>query len=383
MNMLRQHREAQALQEQSWMNSRRKDKGKERERHSYYPESNHGLQSNSAGGDGSFVGKATKAVTAVADYFLATPPPDVVDDANHTHSHPSKSTPHQSGYQSHHNIRDSDHHSRSKSTKKDKPLKSDREVAARIQVLQDEEYALQLQQDILAQERQDAEYAASLQRDFDNERIRLLDDETMMRNYGRQETFDCCICMETHPEDSVAKVEPCGHKFCRPCIQSYVSSKIRENVFPIVCPLCATGKSKNKGAITGDFIEIIGVSEEDYIKYSQLALTQFSILLECRKCGKSVNVDKDDLRAASIITCPVPGCRGMWCRECSQFVDDADGANHSCDGTKELDRLLMQKGWRRCPGCTTPVEKTAGCDHMTCGVRTCGTHFSWSTGRRM
>ncbi|KAG8937587.1 hypothetical protein FRC03_008032 [Tulasnella sp. 419] len=189
--------------------------------------------------------------------------------------------------------------------------------------------------------------------------------------------------MDTHPEDSVAKIDPCAHKFCRLCIKSYVVSKIQEKAYPILCPLCITGPQDNAGVISPEFIEILGVSQDIYVKYNQLQLSKFSILMECRKCGKSVNVDKDDHKAATIITCPVPGCRGMWCRECSQFVDDANEADHSCDGTKELDRLLASQNWKRCPGCTTPVEKTEGCNHMTCGVRNCHTHFCWIDGARI
>lgn len=35
-----------------------------------------------------------------------------------------------------------------------------------------------------------------------------------LQEFG-QETFDCGVCMDTLPEDVVAQIELCGHKFCR------------------------------------------------------------------------------------------------------------------------------------------------------------------------
>jgi len=34
-------------------------------------------------------------------------------------------------------------------------------------------------------------------------------------------------------------------------------------------------------------------------------------------------------------------------------------------------------GAKNCPGCKTLVEKDGGCDHMTCRVPQCGTHYCW------
>lgn len=74
----------------------------------------------------------------------------------------------------------------------------------------------------------------------------------------------------------------------------------------------------------------------------------------------------------------------MWCRECQQSVESLNTEDHSCDGTKELEKLATERSWQRCPvsrvgfetssallnpvvvqGCQTLVEKTMGCNTMT------------------
>lgn len=37
---------------------------------------------------------------------------------------------------------------------------------------------------------------------------------------------------------------------------------------------------------------------------------------------------------------------------------------------------------KQCPGCKTPTQKTAGCDHMACSMPKCGAHWCWSCGKK-
>jgi len=51
-------------------------------------------------------------------------------------------------------------------------------------------------------------------------------------------TFFCCVCLEEHLEEVVARVEPCEHLFCRDSLRGYIGSKLDEHRFPIICPAC-------------------------------------------------------------------------------------------------------------------------------------------------
>ena len=93
-----------------------------------------------------------------------------------------------------------------------------------------------------------------------------------------------------------------------------------------------------------------------------------------RSCRKTVPVDAVDFREAKELDCP-QGCGAHWCKQCSQTFKRGD--IHSCDGQAEMDRLLGQKDWKKCPGmhrsffsrpaplthtsvaCQVPVEKSS------------------------
>ena len=108
-------------------------------------------------------------------------------------------------------------------------------------------------------------------------------------------------------------------------------------------------------------------------------------------------MDVADFRQATALSCPL-GCGAHWCKKCNMTF--TRGGIHSCDGQAEMDHLLGQKDWKKCPGmspflfsppialahtciaCQVPVEKSAwrfphndsllncsvaqGCNHMTC-----------------
>jgi hypothetical protein len=66
-----------------------------------------------------------------------------------------------------------------------------------------------------------------------------------------QRLFECGICMDEMPHDSIARPDPCGHTFCRECLRGHVTTRINEHRFPILCPTCTAGKGKGKEAAGG------------------------------------------------------------------------------------------------------------------------------------
>lgn len=54
-------------------------------------------------------------------------------------------------------------------------------------------------------------------------------------------TFQCGICFDDHREENAAVVDGCGHKLCRPCMKTFLSAKIKDRRFPVLCPICTAG----------------------------------------------------------------------------------------------------------------------------------------------
>ncbi|KAI0082379.1 hypothetical protein K474DRAFT_507336 [Panus rudis PR-1116 ss-1] len=193
--------------------------------------------------------------------------------------------------------------------------------------------------------------------------------------------FTCGICLEDQSEEMVARIESCRHEFCRDCLRHHIKTKLEEHRFPILCPICSTErKGEDPGVITADLSQQLGLTEQEYALYTELELAAFSTILHCRKCQQAAFVDKAEYEAENIIVCPLPGCNHTWCKHCSRTIE-IGGPTHSCDGTSELNHLMAQRGWKYCPGCHTPAEKTDGCNHITCISPGCNTHFCYLCGR--
>ena len=76
---------------------------------------------------------------------------------------------------------------------------------------------------------------------------------------------------------------------------------------------------------------------------------RISLLTTSTRCHASSLVDKMDHDLTEMITCPIPVCVFTWCKKCSLEVPGGDASKHSCDGTKELDALAKNEGWKICP----------------------------------
>ncbi|KIO01560.1 hypothetical protein M404DRAFT_1002985 [Pisolithus tinctorius Marx 270] len=223
----------------------------------------------------------------------------------------------------------------------------------------------------------DRNMAFQLQRNFDAEDTVLRQQHADL-SCNVQTSFKCGICLDEHPEDDAATVEDCGHMVCRSCLKDYVGGKIADHRFPILCPIC-TAENRQAGQISGFLVEQLGISEEEYAVWIEMELSQFSILLHCRKCNRAAFVDRTDYNDMPNIVCPMGDCSHIWCKLCLRTIL-IGGPKHSCDGSSELDHLMKEQGWHYCPSCKTPFQKDYGCNHMTCIAPGCNTHFCYRCG---
>ncbi|KAI6126545.1 hypothetical protein F5141DRAFT_1081609 [Pisolithus sp. B1] len=217
-----------------------------------------------------------------------------------------------------------------------------------------------------------------LQRAFDDENRELTTQRDALLKTA-QRHYHCGICLDDFPEDDVVHIDRCEHKICRDCARGHVSAKINEHRFPVLCPVCtADPRNRNPGAISGSLVQLLGVSEEQYQTWIEMEMAQFSVLINCRKCNQSAFVDRADVIASDRMQCPVPRCGHVWCKKCQQTIEN--NVEHSCDGSKEFENLVQQQNWKYCPSCRTPIEKQFGCNHLSCIVPGCNTHFCYACG---
>src|SRR6266852_4321484 len=89
--------------------------------------------------------------------------------------------------------------------------------------------------------------AAMLQRQFDEEdHLLVAEDAELLAVSEQQRVFDCGVCLDTLPEESIARIDPCGHAFCSEWIRGFIVSQIVSRRFPVLCPTCTAGPGNNR-----------------------------------------------------------------------------------------------------------------------------------------
>jgi hypothetical protein len=82
------------------------------------------------------------------------------------------------------------------------------------------------------------------------------------------------------------------------------------------------------------------------------------------------------LATSPLFTCPV--CFTGVCTACHVAHDGLTCAEHRDNASGGYEALAQAKekyGIKDCPKCGTPIQKSFGCNHMTCP--TCQTHICW------
>ncbi|XP_011257747.1 E3 ubiquitin-protein ligase RNF14 [Camponotus floridanus] len=220
--------------------------------------------------------------------------------------------------------------------------------------------------------------------------------------------YTCNICFTDKLGEHCTQFLPCTHTFCKDCIKSYFEVKIKEgSVQNICCP-----EEKCKFEATPNQIKDL-VSSELFSKYDSLLLSTtldtMTDIIYCprRHCQYPVTCDPDDHMAK----CPV--CQYAFCVRCKMVYHGVEPCKISSAekqrllseyqsasnekkaemekryGKRQLQTMIentMSENWindnsHNCPHCKTAIEKSDGCNKMTCS--NCGTYFCWLCGTRL
>lgn len=182
---------------------------------------------------------------------------------------------------------------------------------------------------------------------------------------------ECSVCWTD--ADTPIKTE-CGHVYCLECFESACTACMGDE-FAILCH-----------GDQGRCNTVIGVEELQEHLSSAVLERVFDVSFAFH-----VKRNPNELRY-----CPTPDCgyiyrttantRQHTCTNCLQPTCAACHEPHtgmSCVDYREfksgnrvaLLELKKKLGIKDCPKCTTPIEKTDGCNHITCGA--CQAHICW------
>ncbi|KDR70086.1 hypothetical protein GALMADRAFT_214829 [Galerina marginata CBS 339.88] len=191
----------------------------------------------------------------------------------------------------------------------------------------------------------------------------------------QSEQFECGVCGENRDVTEKLTLADCVHFFCKECLTTYAKTKIDEAQYPIPCPGCLAEKRNDNIRPSGLFISKVGCRLTSSKPVTQDILDKLN--LGSRRLQKLEGLQL----AAYSVTIKCPRCGRQWCKTCLKtFAGPYSAQVHHCEAPLEFDELMQKEGWKYCPGCRTPVQRSSGCHHMTeyCSVSLRAAKFTFA-----
>lgn len=188
---------------------------------------------------------------------------------------------------------------------------------------------------------------------------------------------DCpiCFCEAENPIQT-----SCKHTYCLECFEECCKSaaSTSKDDFQIKCQgdegTCSTvfALRELEDHLSSSVFEM--VLEFSFKEYIQRHPEAFHYC-PTPECGYVYRCTASSSKPPAYIcpNCFEPLCTSCHARHgdytCAEYKDITSG------GYEALERLKKELNIKDCPKCTTPIEKTEGCNHMTCGG--CRAHICW------
>ncbi|GAA5973092.1 hypothetical protein JCM11641_006264 [Rhodosporidiobolus odoratus] len=239
-------------------------------------------------------------------------------------------------------------------------------------------------------------------------------------------SFACTLCFSTRRGSSCIRLSSCSCVFCIPCLRDYFSLLITEGlVRSVACPGMACVKERatwekktgaggteedKPGAVTGEEVErLVGeegrkrwewlkekvrVERDPTIAFCPIASCQaavpkiedeeklrisYSFCLFCRKAWHGARNACALPQSSAIVTAYLEGSpterQGL---EARYGASNLKRLVQAYEEEKALQEWLEENA-TRCPGCDVPIQKSHGCNHVTCAK--CSTHFCYRCGK--
>ncbi|KAM3603029.1 uncharacterized protein V6R79_015428 [Siganus canaliculatus] len=196
---------------------------------------------------------------------------------------------------------------------------------------------------------------------------------------GEETMASCRVCLEGK---SIAPLPCCKKAVCDECLTLYVSSQVRLAKSFISCPIPECSGYLEEGIV------ISHLASEDMEKYHYfLKLSQLdSSTKPCPQCSHFTSLkEHNPTRSEHKYKIQCSNCQFVWCFKCHAPWHNG----LKCREYRKGDKLLRtwasviehgQRNAQKCPQCKIHIQRTEGCDHMTCTQ--CNTNFCYRCGER-
>ncbi|CAG8732298.1 12715_t:CDS:2, partial [Funneliformis caledonium] len=184
--------------------------------------------------------------------------------------------------------------------------------------------------------------------------------------------YDCKICYEDEGRKFCKITTNCVHKpvVCTECVRKHIETCIEKQLVEVPCPTDGCTKIMERHDIK------IFTTNKNFEIYDSLAFTlAIHKIPEFRWCKALCGTGQIHLGKAPIVichTCNAKSCytheviwhEGQTCEEYEQNKKQFDFATED----------YLSRTSKQCPSCSMYIDKTGGCDHITCK---CSYEFCW------
>ncbi|XP_034556149.1 probable E3 ubiquitin-protein ligase RNF217 [Notolabrus celidotus] len=189
----------------------------------------------------------------------------------------------------------------------------------------------------------------------------------------------CQVCLEVK---SIVPLPCCRKPVCDECLKLYVSPQVRIAKSFIVCPIHECSGYLDEALVVSH------LAAEELAKYRYfLELSQLdSSTKPCPKCSQFTSLkEQNHNRSEHKYKIQCSNCQFVWCFKCHAPWHNG----LKCREYRKEDKLLRtwanvvehgQRNAQKCPRCKIHIQRTEGCDHMTCTQ--CNTNFCYRCGER-
>lgn len=189
----------------------------------------------------------------------------------------------------------------------------------------------------------------------------------------------CPVCLETK---TTIALPCCALTVCEDCLKLYVSSQVRMAKSFVSCPSPDCTGYLEEGLL----LSVLTYEEVARYRYF-LELSQLdSSTKPCPQCSHFTSLTTTTpKRSEHKYKIQCDSCQFVWCFKCHAPWHNG----LKCREYRKGDKLLRtwasviehgQRNAQKCPQCKIHIQRTEGCDHMTCTQ--CNTNFCYRCGER-
>ncbi|XP_063404918.1 uncharacterized protein LOC134688289 [Mytilus trossulus] len=214
------------------------------------------------------------------------------------------------------------------------------------------------------------------------EKMQMVIEETGLKMKGRvlksSKTRECVVCFCEIEDGNMYRLEVCGHSYCKQCVQFQFQADLNS------LPVCCSSEACDEKWALKDITIIADKTNNPVDLLVEKATSSFvaknSIAYKyCTTpdCPMIYRVSEKE----NLFTCPQ--CESRICTGCNKQYHDGLTCEQvkKVASTKEADdnlHLFLQEcelNIKKCPKCSTLIEKIDGCNHVTC--QACRTNICW------